>query len=270
MALPAMDSDPKQMPKCYAPAVHWSDYFWSLCFDRWVGGWTNVRATEHARLLEYPMLGRWLETFSLVQKLPHSLHRLRRLPAARAAKSETEQDFKLLLEQLLADLLEVGGRNRLCMWDTLTLFILGSRCHGQASGRRAGFKRCNGAPLAQVACLPEWPAASVLLLRFMTTLNGPRGLQHSGGRTACCSAALTLHVWFAIPATHGYVGLLSSWVLLRRPLPLPADGYVRQTCVDLLGQVAARLHQFHAATEGDADWLQQLAEAKGEGRPVSK
>ena len=36
VALPAMDAEPKSLPKCYAPAVHWSDYFWSLCFDRWV------------------------------------------------------------------------------------------------------------------------------------------------------------------------------------------------------------------------------------------
>ena len=62
---------------------------------------------------------------------------LSRLPAARAQKSDTEQDFKLLLEQLLQDLLEV-------------------------------------------ACLPEWPAATVLLLRFITVLSGPKGLQHAG------------------------------------------------------------------------------------------
>ena len=65
-----------------------------------------------------------------------------RLPAARAAKSDTDQDFKLLLEQLLADLLEA-------------------------------------------ACLPEWPAASVLLLRFLTALNGPKGLQHTGAAAVC-------------------------------------------------------------------------------------
>jgi hypothetical protein len=34
VALPAMDTDVRQLPKGYAPAVHWSDYFWSLCFDR--------------------------------------------------------------------------------------------------------------------------------------------------------------------------------------------------------------------------------------------
>lgn len=62
-----------------------------------------------------------------------------RLPAARATKSDTEQDFKLLLEQLLADLLVV-------------------------------------------ACEPEWPAAAVLLLRFLTTLSGSKGLQHAGER----------------------------------------------------------------------------------------
>lgn len=35
--LPAMDTEVKQLPKCYAPAVHWSDVFWSLCFDRCAG-----------------------------------------------------------------------------------------------------------------------------------------------------------------------------------------------------------------------------------------
>jgi hypothetical protein len=79
-----------------------------------------------------------LQSQQLILPTAHPLPR-RRLPAARAQKSDTDQDFKLILDQMLQDLLEV-------------------------------------------ACLPEWPAATVLLLRFITTLNGPKGLQHGGGQ----------------------------------------------------------------------------------------
>ena len=60
-----------------------------------------------------------------------------RLPGARAAKSETDVDFRVLLDAVVKDLLAAST-------------------------------------------LPEWPAAAALLLRLVTSLSSPKGLQHTG------------------------------------------------------------------------------------------
>ncbi len=89
------------------------------------------------------------------------------LPAARAAKSDSAQDTKAVVESLLADMLALQ-------------------------------------------CLPEWPAANVLLRLFAKVLSGPKGLSHAdtGVKGLCvdltghlvrglCDEALTVRIWGA-------------------------------------------------------------------------